>query len=167
MKKIVVIGSSGAGKSTFSRGLGATTGIDVIHLDRLFWKPNWTETPRDEWKEILRETLKGDSWILDGNFGGTREMSMEASDTIIFLDIPRIVCVWRVLKRVAFYKKGDRQDMADGCDERFDWKFLIWIWNYPKISKPVVENLLEKFRSKKKDFCIEIERGDRKFPARY
>ena len=57
--------------------------------------------------------------------------------------------------------------MADGCDERFDWKFLIWIWNYPKISKPVVENLLEKFRSKKKDFCIEIERGDRKFPARY
>ena len=163
MKKIIVIGSGGAGKSTFSLRLGAATGIEVIHLDRLFWKPGWIETPNDEWSRIVEEALNAESWIMDGNFGGTREMRMQACDTIIFLDVPRLVCIWRVLKRWAVYRKKSRPDMAEGCAERFDWKFLDWIWNYPKKSKPTVEKLLKQFAATKKIFVFGSNKAAEKF----
>lgn len=149
MKKTLIIGSGGAGKSTFSRRLGAALGIEVIHLDRLFWSANWMETPKDEWRKKVEQILPGDSWIMDGNFGGTMEMRMEACDTIIFLDFPRLVCTYRVLKRIALYKKNNRPDMAEGCDEKFDLKFLSWIWNFSKTGKPKIEKLLDKFQNAK------------------
>jgi len=144
MKKVLVIGSSGAGKSTFSRRLSEKTGLPLIHLDRLFWKPGWIETDKEEWKEILAKTLTGDSWIIDGQFGGTLEMRLEKCDTVIFLDLPRALCVYRILKRVITYQKGKRPDMADGCDEKFDWQFLKWVWNFPEKSRPKIEERLQK-----------------------
>jgi adenylate kinase family enzyme len=149
MKKIIIIGSSGAGKSTFARRLSKATGLEVIHLDRLYWKPNWTETPKDEWRKMVEDVVQGDSWIIDGNFSGTMEPRFEACDTVIFLETPRTVCIYRILKRVAFYRKGRRPDMADGCDEKFDWEFLKWVWNYPARSKPKVEALISRFQDKK------------------
>ncbi len=97
MKKVLVIGSGGAGKSTFAKRLSEKTGLEVIHLDQLYWQPNWVETPKDEWQEIVKEIIEGDEWILDGNFGGTMEMRIEACDTVIFLEMPRTVCVYRIL----------------------------------------------------------------------
>ena len=149
MKKVLVIGSSGAGKSTFSRRLGEATGLPVIHLDTLFWHPNWVESSKDEWVIKVEEALKGDSWIMDGSFSGTLAMRLEACDAVIFLDLPRVVCVYRVLKRLALYRKGSRPDMAEGCDEKFDWQFLKWVWNYPTRSKPKVEALLNSFKNEK------------------
>ena len=131
MKKIIVIGSGGAGKSTFSRLLGERLGLPVVHLDQLFWHPNWTRTPEDEWVEIVRREIARDEWIMDGNFGGTREMRMQACDTAIFLDMPRWLCMYRILKRTLLYHKKTRPDMAEGCDERFDLEFILWVWNYP------------------------------------
>ena len=149
MRKVVVVGSGGSGKSTFSRRLGAITGLPVIHLDKLHWRPNWTPTPKDEWEEIVRRELERDSWIMDGNFGGTREMRMKAADTIIFLDMPRLVCTYRVLKRTLLYRKANRPDMADGCSERFDWEFLMWVWNYPSRSRNNLLDELEKLGDKR------------------
>ncbi|HYP51431.1 MAG TPA: DNA topology modulation protein [Pyrinomonadaceae bacterium] len=142
MKKVMIIGSSGAGKSTFSRRLSEKTGLPLIHLDVLFWKPNWVETDKEEWKKILEKAVAGDSWIMDGHFGGTIGMRLEKCDTVIFLDMPRALCVYRILKRVVTYQKGKRPDMADGCDEKFDWQFLKWVWNFPERSKPKIEKLL-------------------------
>lgn len=76
-------------------------------------------------------------------------MRLEKCDAVIFLDLPNYICTSRVLKRVAFYRKGGRPDMADGCDERFDWEFLKWTWNYPTRSKPKVEALLKRFEEEK------------------
>ena len=149
MKRILVIGSSGAGKSTFSRRLGKATGLPVIHLDTLFWNPGWVETPEDEWRKKLERALRGDEWIVDGNFRGTMEMRLRSCDTVIFLDFPRTLCVYRILKRLITYRKGTRPDIADGCDEKFDWEFLKWVWNYPSRSKPKVVALLEKFKDEK------------------
>ena len=149
MKKILVIGSSGAGKSTFSRRLGAATGLQVIHLDILHWKPNWTEPGKEEWRQTVEDALKGEAWIMDGNFSGTMEMRVRAADTVIFLDLPRVLCVYRILKRVVTYRKGTRPDMAEGCDEKFDWKFLKWVWNYPQRTKPKVEALLRAAENEK------------------
>ncbi len=149
MKRVLIIGSGGAGKSTFARRLHEATGLRLIHLDKVFWQPNWTETPEDEWKKRVENLVKGDEWIMDGNFGGTMEMLVRACDAVIFLDMPRTLCIYRALKRVAFYRKTTRPDMAEGCDEKFDLKFLSWIWNFSKTTKPKIEKLLEKYQNKK------------------
>ncbi len=159
MKKIVVIGSCGAGKSTFSRRLHSITGLELIHLDKCYWRPNWTETSRDEWREKVGELVKGVSWIIDGNFGDTMEMRIAACDTVIFLDIPRRICLWRVLKRIALYKKNGRPDMADGCEERFDWEFIKYVWRFQKDKIPTLKQRLEKFAHSKKIIRLK-SRGD-------
>jgi adenylate kinase family enzyme len=154
MRKIAIIGSAGSGKSTLATRLGHATGIKVIHLDKLYWKPGWTEPRKEEWIETVKKILEDDAWIIDGNYGGTMEMRLAACDTIVFLDLPRTLCVARVLKRVLRYNKNTRPDMAEGCDERFDWEFLKWVWNYPRDSKPKVESLLKRYESKKAIFRL-------------
>jgi adenylate kinase family enzyme len=132
MRRVLVIGAGGAGKSTFARRLAERAGLPLIHLDRHFWRPGWVETPKDEWRRKVEELCAGESWVIDGNYSGTLEVRLAACDTIIFLDLPRAVCVWRVLKRVLSYREGSRPDMAEGCHERLDLQFLVWVWTYPK-----------------------------------
>jgi adenylate kinase family enzyme len=165
MKRILIIGSSGAGKSTFARRLGERTGQEVIHLDKLYWNPNWVETAKDEWQKKVEKAVQGDSWIIDGNYSGTMELRLPACDTVIFLDMPRTLCVYRILKRVAFYRKGSRPDMAEGCDEHFDWEFIKWVWNYPTRSKPKVEALLKKFQDTKTIIRLNSKKGIENFLA--
>lgn len=145
MKKVIVIGSGGSGKSTFSKRIGEITGLPVTHLDKLYWRSGWVEPSKEEWVEIHGKLLEGDSWILDGNFGGTMEARIKACDTVIFLDLPRITCLYRVLKRRLTYQRQNRPDMAEGCNEKIDLQFLLWVWNYPKRSKPRREELFKKY----------------------
>ncbi|MFL6468491.1 MAG: DNA topology modulation protein [Pyrinomonadaceae bacterium] len=135
MKRVVVIGSGGSGKSTFSRQLGEITGLPVVHLDKLHWRPNWVSTPADEWEQVVRQEIEKPEWIIDGNFGGTREMRMQAADSIIMLDMPRWLCMYRILRRTVVYRNRTRPDMGEGCTERFDWEFILWVWNYRKDSR--------------------------------
>ncbi|MDQ3801536.1 MAG: DNA topology modulation protein [Acidobacteriota bacterium] len=168
MKRVLVIGSCGSGKSTFARRLGEKTGLKVIHLDRLYWKPNWVgTTDEDEWKAAVEKALAGEAWIIDGNYSGTMEMRLDKCDTVFFLDMPRALCVYRILKRLAFYRKGRRPDMADGCDEKFDWEFVKWTWNYPLRSKPKVEALLKRFENEKKIIRLKSRREVENFLANY
>ncbi|HQZ97180.1 MAG TPA: DNA topology modulation protein [Pyrinomonadaceae bacterium] len=144
MKKIIVIGSGGAGKSTFSRRLGDALGIPVIHLDQLYWRPNWDKMPKPDWEATVAELVKGHSWIMDGNFGGTREMRMRAADTIIFLDVPRRICLYRAIKRALKYRGTNRPDMAEGCNEKLDLEFIGWVWNYPgRARKRIIDEMKE------------------------
>ncbi len=70
-------------------------------------------------------------------------MRLKKCDTVLFLDMPRIVCLWRVIKRTLIYRGTNRPDMSKGCNKRFDFKFLHWIWGYPKKDKLVVEDLVK------------------------
>ncbi|MGC2238181.1 MAG: DNA topology modulation protein [Pyrinomonadaceae bacterium] len=149
MKRILIIGSGGAGKSTFARRLGEKTGLEVIHLDQLYWQPNWVEPDKVEWKKTVENLLKGDSWIIDGNYSGSMEMRFAACDTVVFLDFPRTTCVRRALKRSVLSYGKTRSDMGEECPEKFDLEFIKWIWNYPTRTKPKVEALLKQFRREK------------------
>lgn len=153
MKKILVIGSSGAGKSTFARRLGGILKLDVIHLDWHYWSRGWVETPKDKWRMVVDELLERDSWIIDGNYGGTLDLRLEACDAVVFLDLPRLVCLGRVLKRVALYRKEPRPDMAAGCPEKVDLEFFKYIWDYPRKRKPGV---LEKLKSYSESKAVTI-----------
>src|SRR5687767_7739917 len=143
MKRVIVIGSGGAGKSTFSKRLGEILRIDVHHLDALYWHPGWVETPKPEWKKIVEDLIQRETWIIDGNYSGTLELRLKACDTVIFLDVMRTVCLWRVLKRAILYRNERRPDMAKGCDERLDLQFMRWIWNYPKRTRAKVLGRVE------------------------
>lgn len=148
MKRVVAIGSGGAGKSIFSRQLGEKLDIPVVHLDQIYWRPNWEKTPDDEWAEIVRREIDRDAWIVDGNFGGTREMRIRAADTVIFLDMPRWLCMYRILMRTILYHRDTRPDMAEGCEESFDLEFILWVWNYPNSGRRRLVTELENFADK-------------------
>ncbi len=101
------------------------------------------EPPKEEWESIVDELIAAPRWIMDGNYSGTMERRIAASEAVLFLDLPRRVCIWRVLKRWALHWNERRPDMAEGCRERWDGKFLLWVWNYPNRSRPRVRQLIE------------------------
>lgn len=142
MNRILIIGSGGAGKSTFARELGALLDIPVVHLDQLYWKPGWEKPSRSEWVTTIDRETARPRWVMDGNFGGTLPQRLARCDTVVLLDVSRWICLWRVAKRFVRYRGRHRPDMTPGCHERFDWEFIRWIWNYPSKSKPAKIALL-------------------------
>ena len=142
MKRILVIGSGGAGKSTVATKLGQLLDLEVLHLDKFFWRPGWVEPPRDEWSQTVSDLINRDSWIIDGNYSGTLEMRIQRCDTIVFLDMPRLLCVWRIFKRNLRYRRGGRPDMAEGCLEKLNREFISWVWNYSRRSRPKIVDLI-------------------------
>jgi adenylate kinase family enzyme len=149
MKRIIIIGPGGAGKSTLARQLSEILKIEVLHLDSLYWRSGWEKPAEEEWENKVEELLQKDSWIMDGNFGGTMEMRLESCDTAIFMDFPPMICLYRVMKRRLKYRNTNRPDMTEGCNEKIDLDFLGWIWNYRKSKKPKVERILQKFEKDK------------------
>ena len=99
MQRIAIIGSCGAGKSTLTRTLGKQLNLPVIHLDAYYWQPGWQESSCDRWLQIQQDLIKGDRWIIDGNYSNTINLRLSAADTVIWLNFNRYLCLWRVFKR--------------------------------------------------------------------
>ncbi|MFM5955410.1 MAG: topology modulation protein [Novosphingobium sp.] len=127
MNRVLVIGSPGAGKSTLSHALAAATGLPLHHLDRMFWLPGWIERDRDEGRAILEQVLAQDRWIIDGNYGSTLPLRIARADTVVWLDYPTHLCLRRALKRWWNFRGTSRPDMTEGCPERLDLEFLLYI----------------------------------------
>lgn len=163
--RIIVIGPPGAGKSTLSQELGEITGISVHHMDKMFWLPNWTERSKDEFDRILSEVVALDEWIIDGNYQRTLAMRAESADAVIFLDFNRYICLYRVFKRIWKWKGMSRPDMGEGCEEKLDFEFLKWIWNYRKRERAVTLELLGSLGSGKNIFILKNGKSVKKFLA--
>lgn len=142
MKRVLVIGCPGAGKTTFSRKLAVKIGLPIIHLDAIFWKENWTHITPEEFDSKLEAVLGQESWIMDGNYSRTLPQRLSKCDCVIYLDYGRIVCIIGVLKRVLHYYGKSRPDMADNCPERLDIPFLKYVWSFSKKEKPKIEQHL-------------------------
>lgn len=127
--KIAIIGYSGSGKSTLAAFLGAKLGIEVLHLDTLHFLPGWVERPPEEEQRLLAEFMDShESWIIDGNYSkNLYARRMEEADRIIFLCFDRFACFYRGLKRYLGNRGHSRQSMAEGCPEKFDREFILWI----------------------------------------
>tara|TARA_R110001583_G_scaffold40778_5_gene130116 strand:- start:9195 stop:9698 length:504 start_codon:yes stop_codon:yes gene_type:complete len=148
MKKIAIIGSSGSGKSTFSLQLSEKLNLPVIHLDKHFWKPGWEKTENTQWREFQKNICLGDSWIIEGNYKNTLDIRLNACDTIIFLDVNRFTCLYRVMKRSFFSK--NRPDMAEGCPERFNVELIKFVWEYPQMTRLLILNKLNELTNRKR-----------------
>ncbi|MBQ8496846.1 MAG: adenylate kinase [Clostridia bacterium] len=145
MKKVIVIGCPGGGKSTFSRALHEITGLPLFHLDMLKWNTDKTSVSKPIFLERLQNVMEQDKWIIDGNYGSTMEMRMAACDTIFFLDYPTEVCIEGVISR----NGKPRPDMPwiEKVGE-FDEEFMKLIRNYNRDNRPKVIALLEKYADK-------------------
>lgn len=139
MKRVAIFGCSGGGKSTLARKLGAKLGVPVIHLDVLFWQPNWTESETEPFRQRVEQAVAAPAWVTDGNFISTTCAHLAGADTIIWVDQPRWLCVWRALWRAISKYDQTREDMAEGCRERIDFPFLLYIWNWNRLTKPRFE----------------------------
>ena len=144
MKKIIVIGCPGSGKSTFSKALHQITKIPLYHLDLLFWNEDKTTVDKAVFMDRLLKIFEDSTWIIDGNYNATMELRMQKCDTVIFLDYPLDVC----LKGIQERKGKPRSDMPWIESDEDDADFVAFIKNYNAQSRPKVQELLEKYAHK-------------------
>lgn len=148
MRRVAVVGCSGAGKSRLARTLASALGVPAIHLDAEFWRPGWVETPFDEWSARQAELFAGDAWVADGNFHRTIGERIARADTIVHLDLPRRTCLRGVLGRWWRHHGEVRDDMAAGCPEKLDLEFLHWVWRFRRDVRPHVLCALAGFEAR-------------------
>ena len=146
MKKILVIGGNGSGKSTFSQKLGEKTSLPVVHLDKIWWCGNWEYISREEFDEKLGAELQKDEWIIDGNFERTLEKRLQFCDTVFYFDFSTIQCLFGVTERILNNYGKTRADMGENCPERFDFEFYKAILRFNKKNRPKTKALLEKYK---------------------
>ena len=143
MKKVIIIGCCGSGKSTFARQLHACTGIPLFHLDQLNWNVDKTTVEKAVFLQRVRDVIQSDSWIIDGNYGSSMEMRMQACDTVFFLDYPVDVCIKGIYERVGKV----RTDMP-WVEDEIDEDLIEFVKNYEKEDRPEVYELLKKYNGK-------------------
>lgn len=144
IKKIIIIGCSGAGKSTFARKLRDITGLPLYYLDMLWHKPDKTNVSSEEFDTRLLEIIETDTWIIDGNYGRTLEIRLRACDTVFLLDYPVDICLAGVQSRI-----GEIREDMPWVENEFDEEFKQWILGFSENEMPAVYELLNKYKYEK------------------
>lgn len=142
MQRVLVVGPCGAGKSTFGFALAEATGLPLHHMDKLNWQAGWIEAGDEALREKVQTVAAGERWIIEGTYGATLNERLPRADTVIYLDYPIPLCVWRVLKRIVAWRGRTRPDMAEDCPERFDLAFLLYVARWNHGSRQRLENRL-------------------------
>lgn len=155
MKKVIVIGCPGSGKSWFSKELHRQTGIPLYHLDRMYWNADRTTVEKRVFLERLSAVLEEDEWIVDGNYGATMELRMAACDTVILLDYPLDVCLDGVRQRI-----GRPHEDLPWIEVGEDAEFLEFIKCFHAKQRPQIMELLEKHSDKNRLIFTSREQAD-------
>ncbi|QPF81764.1 DNA topology modulation protein [Bradyrhizobium genosp. L] len=156
MQRVLVMGSSGSGKSTFARRLSGITGLPTVSIDALFWKPGWVESDRDEFRQRMIEVTEQPRWIMDGNYTrhGAGELRRKLADTIIWFDLSRAACMCGILGRIAKSYGQVRPEMAAGCPEKIDLEFFRYVWTYRQQQRPTLLAYFEGLRPDQSLICF-------------
>jgi adenylate kinase family enzyme len=143
MRRIVIVGNAGSGKSTLARQLGERLRLPVVHLDALAWDPGWLSVSTEVLRSRLSHAISGDAWITDGNYAAvTFDLRLPRADLVIWVDRPRVQCLWRVLRRAVRSYFGPDEHLAPGCPERFEGMLLRrlrFILNFNRVNRPRIE----------------------------
>ena len=158
MKRVIVLGSPGAGKSFFSRKLRDKTGIALFHLDSIWQLPDKTTISESEFDKKLMDILRKDSWIIDGNYERTLERRLKYCDTIFLLDYPAEVCLAGAKERVE--RKRKEKPWLEGIVNK---EIQQWIIDFPKITLPYINKLLEHFKDEKEIYIFRSREDTNKY----
>lgn len=135
----------GSGKTTFADLLGKKLGIAVHHLDRHYFLANWEIRPREEFLKAQQEMVESEAWIIEGNSIATLEMRFSKADVVLYFNLPRYVCLWRVFKR-PFHHNKSINDIPDGCSKGdISWSLLKYLWNFNSEKRASIEELKKKY----------------------
>ena len=146
MQRVLVVGGPGSGKSTLAAAIGRRTGLPVIHLDQHYWRPGWVEPDKPEWLGRVEALVGADSWVIDGNYGSALNVTFARADTLVWLDLPTWLCLWRIVRRAARHRGGVRPDMAEGCPERLEWEFVAYTATFRGAARQRIVDRLPGFR---------------------
>ncbi len=145
MKRIIVIGCPGSGKSTFSKALSTKIGVPLFHLDMMFWNADRTTVEKTVFRRRMANVMRLDEWIIDGNYQSTLELRLQACDTVFFLDYSLDTCLDGVRAR----RGKARADMPwIEKENEEDAEFIEFIKKYRLESRPIVLELLKKYENK-------------------
>ncbi|MEP1904863.1 MAG: topology modulation protein, partial [Nitratireductor sp.] len=120
-------------------------GLPVTHLDQLWWNAGWVESHPGEFRDRVAELVRGDKWVIDGTSPATFDIRLPRADTVIWVDQPRLACLARAYWRFLKLRGTVREDMAEGCSEKFDMEFARFIWTYNREIAPLVEEGLRRY----------------------
>lgn len=141
MRKVIVIGCPGAGKSTFARKLRDATGLPLYYLDMLWHRPDQTNVSREEFETQIKELVQRDQWIIDGNYLRTMELRLKECDTVFLLDHSLEICLAGAESRI-----GKRREDLPWIETEFDEEFRQWIIDFPKEQLPQIYELIKKYQ---------------------
>ncbi len=147
MRRVIVIGGNGSGKTTFAYELAKKTNLPLIHTDSIYWRDNWKSVSRTEFDEIMRAELKKEEWIIDGNNIRSISERLKVCDTVFFFDFPSIVCLWGVISRCIKNYGKSRSDMGGYCPERLDFNFYKQVLLFNKRNRKRIYNMIEETKS--------------------
>ena len=136
MRRIKLVGCGGSGKTVLARRLGEILGIQVVHLDSLFYDEDWQPCPPAEFIARQETVMKAESWLMDGNYVSTLPIRLAAADTVIFLDFGAARCLWSVLQRRWRFRSGQRREQ--GIFVRITWSFIKYVVGYRRHMAPRV-----------------------------
>lgn len=139
MQRVLLIGPCGSGKSTLARELAPKMGLPLIHMDQLGWQAGWVETDKPELHRRIDEAVSGERWLIEGNYGSTLPPRLARADTVLYLDFPITLCLRRLLRRIWTLRGQSRPDMPEGCPERFDLEFFLYVVNWNLGPRPRTE----------------------------
>lgn len=142
MKRILVIGCPGAGKTYFAKALGKIINLPVIHMDNLYWHKDKTSISKEELEEKLLPFLKGDSWIIDGNYHDTLKQRLEYATDVFFLNMPRETCIEGILERI----DQPRDDIPWVETKKDAMELIEWTIDYESRTKADEEKLLKRYK---------------------
>ena len=154
--RILILGCPGSGKSTFARALAARTGLPLVHLDNIWWRADGTHVPREAFDLALGELLRGEQWIMDGDYSRTYEVRIRAADTVIFLDYPEAVCMDGIRARV-----GQARPDMPWAETALDPELVALVQNYRRDNRPQVLALLQKYPEKQAIVFTDRAQADR------
>ena len=144
-RRILVVGCSGGGKSTLSLKIAARFGLSYISLDRdVRWLPGWMQRDRVEQRNIIASRILEDRWIMDGTSPSTFDIRLPRTEVVVWVRMPRLLCIWGAISRWAKWIGRTRPEMAPGCIEKVDWEFLRFIWTFEeKFAPRIVAGIAE------------------------
>jgi adenylate kinase family enzyme len=145
MRRVLVVGCPGAGKSTFARRLGTELGLPVIHLDFHYWLTGWQLPDAAAWREQVAALVTPPEWVMDGNYANTFDIRMPRADSMVWLDYPRAVCMRRAIKRMINGYGRTRPDLPPGWPEKFDLEFLRFVWDFPRTQRSRIPAGVDQF----------------------